>query len=236
MAGVIVSFADRDDEGRPAAGHAERPAACEEVLPLAGSTRLAGDLTIPENASSIVIFAHGSGSSRHSARNRHVARVLNDAGLGTLLFDLLTSAEEIDRGNVFDIGLLGGRLAAVTRMAARPAACGRHRDRLLRCQHRRGGVTVGGRGTRRGHRRRGVQGRPPGPCRVQAFRGDRAHPADRRRRRRGGARTQPAGKGRAALPERPRAVVPGAAHLFEEPGTLDAAARLARDWFTRHLG
>src|SRR5512138_2380171 len=62
----------------------------EDVAPAAGEVRLAGSLTVPEGAPGIVVFAHGSGSSRHSPRNRHVARVLNEAGLGTLLFDLLT--------------------------------------------------------------------------------------------------------------------------------------------------
>ena len=235
MAGVIVSFADRDDEGRPAAGHAERPAACEEVLPLAGSTRLAGDLTIPENASSIVIFAHGSGSSRHSARNRHVARVLNDAGLGTLLFDLLTSAEEIDRGNVFDIGLLGGRLAAVTGW--------------LRAQPRAAGTAIGYFGASTGAAASLWAAAEPGAgIAAVVSRGGRPDLAGSRL----SAVTAPTllivggdDAGVLELNRQARAalrcpsdlvVVPGAAHLFEEPGTLDAAARLARDWFTRHLG
>jgi putative phosphoribosyl transferase len=68
---------------------------------------------VPDNAAGIVVFAHGSGSSRHSPRNRYVARVLNEAGLGTLLFDLLTPEEELDRANVFDIGLLARRLTEV---------------------------------------------------------------------------------------------------------------------------
>ena len=74
--------------------------------PAAGEARLAGYLTVPQDAPGIVVFAHGSGSSRHSPRNRYVARVLTEAGLGTLLFDLLTPEEELDRANVFDIGLL----------------------------------------------------------------------------------------------------------------------------------
>ena len=81
--------------------------------PAAGEVRLAGYLTVPEDAAGIVVFAHGSGS-RHSPRNRHVARVLNKAGLGTLLFDLLTPEEEPDRANVFDISLLARRLTQVT--------------------------------------------------------------------------------------------------------------------------
>src|SRR5206468_4440620 len=97
----------------------------QEVQPEAGGVRLAGYLTVPEGGPGIVVFAHGSGSSRHSPRNRYVAGVLNDAGLGTLLFDLLTAEEEADRANVFDIGLLAGRLAEVTRwLRSQPRAAG----------------------------------------------------------------------------------------------------------------
>jgi putative phosphoribosyl transferase len=72
-----------------------------------------------------VVFAHGSGSSRHSPRNRHVASVLNQAGLGILLFDLLTPDEELDRANVFDTGMLAGRLAGATSwLRAQPGAAG----------------------------------------------------------------------------------------------------------------
>ena len=81
---------------------------------LAGPVTVAGHLTIPENPRGIVVFAHGSGSSRHSPRNRYVAEVLNQAGLATLLFDLLTPAEERNRANVFDIEGLAGRLIDVT--------------------------------------------------------------------------------------------------------------------------
>jgi hypothetical protein len=96
------------------ASPADPPARSREVQPAAGAVRLAGYLTVPDNPRGIVVFAHGSGSSRHSPRNRHVAGILNDAGLGTLLVDLLTPEEELNRANVFDIGLLAGRLAEVT--------------------------------------------------------------------------------------------------------------------------
>ena len=86
----------------------------EEVEVTAGAVMVAGHLTIPEHATGIVVFAHGSGSSRHSPRNRYVAEVLNRAGLATLLFDLLTPAEERNRANVFDIELLARRLVDVT--------------------------------------------------------------------------------------------------------------------------
>src|ERR1019366_2182263 len=93
---------------------ADPPARSEEVEPDAGVVRLAGYLTGPENPRGIVLFVHGSGSRRHSPRTRPAAGVLSDAGLGTLLFDLLTPEEELDRANVFDIGLLARRLAEVT--------------------------------------------------------------------------------------------------------------------------
>ena len=78
-------------------------------------------LTVPDRAHGVVLFAHGSGSSRHSPRNRYVARVLNKAGLATLLFDLLTEHEELDRANVFDIELLATRLLDVTANASSPS-------------------------------------------------------------------------------------------------------------------
>jgi putative phosphoribosyl transferase len=86
----------------------------EDVRVVAGRAELAGHLTIPGDPIGMVVFAHGSGSSRHSPRNRYVASVLNRAGLGTLLFDLITPKEEIDRARVFDIGLLAHRLVDVT--------------------------------------------------------------------------------------------------------------------------
>ena len=143
-------FADRDDatpvsatQARPAAADppADPPAGGAEVEAGAGGAeaeagaglvRLAGYLTVPEQAPGIVLFAHGSGSSRHSPRNRYVASILNQAGLGTLLFDLLTPEEERDRANVFDIGLLARRLTEVTSwLLTQPrAACATSRTAL----------------------------------------------------------------------------------------------------------
>src|SRR5579875_1780334 len=97
------------------AGRAAGVAADEDVAVDAGTVELAGHLTVPDGASGLVVFAHGSGSSRLSPRNRFVARVLHDAGLGTLLFDLLTPTEELDRANVFDVVLLADRLGGATR-------------------------------------------------------------------------------------------------------------------------
>ncbi|WP_372455456.1 dienelactone hydrolase family protein, partial [Nonomuraea ceibae] len=86
---------------------------------------ISGQLVVPEHALGVVVFAHGSGSSSLSPRNRFVADALNEAGLGTLLFDLLTPEEEADRGNVFDIELLAGRLLAATALVREdPGATG----------------------------------------------------------------------------------------------------------------
>src|SRR3989337_2721610 len=85
-----------------------------QILITTGAVPLPADLATPSPASGAVIFAHGSGSSRLSPRNIQVARTLNQAGLATLMFDLLTPVEAIDRGNVFDIALLAARLGAAT--------------------------------------------------------------------------------------------------------------------------
>lgn len=95
----------------------------EEVAIPVGMVRLAGRLTVPERAQGVIVFAHGSGSSRHSPRNRFVAEVLQRAGLATLLFDLLTPQEELNRANVFGIELLAGRLAEATRWVRRQPEC-----------------------------------------------------------------------------------------------------------------
>jgi len=206
----------------------------EPVEPAAGKVRLAGYLTVPENAAGIVVFAHGSGSSRHSPRNRYVAGVLNAAGLGTLLFDLLTPAEELDRANVFDIGLLARRLTEVTRW--------------LRTQPRAAGAAVGYFGASTGAAAALWAAAEPGAgIAAVVSRGGRPDLA----RPRLGAVTAPTllivgGRDDVVLDLNRRAqaelrcknqlaVVPGATHLFEEPGTLDAAAALARDWFVSHL-
>ncbi|MGZ4625778.1 MAG: phosphoribosyltransferase family protein, partial [Kineosporiaceae bacterium] len=101
-----------------------RPAIQRPVSIDAYDMALAGDLALPAGAPGIVLFAHGSGSSRHSPRNHSVARCLNEAGMGTLLFDLLTPEEALDREHVFDIPFLAGRLAAATRWLATDADTG----------------------------------------------------------------------------------------------------------------
>lgn len=217
-----------------AADAADPPARDEEVEPAAGEVRLAGYLTAPGNAAAIVIFAHGSGSSRHSPRNRHVARVLAEAGLGTLLFDLLTPDEELDRANVFDISLLARRLTEVTRwLRAQPSAVG---------------AAVGYFGASTGAAAALWAAAEPGAdIAAVVSRGGRPDLA----RPRLAAVPAPillivGGRDEVVLDlnrraqtelrcENHLAVVPGATHLFEEPGTLAAAAALARDWFLSHM-
>ena len=206
----------------------------EEVEVTAGQARLAGHLTVPADARGLVVFVHGSGSSRHSPRNRYVAGVLQRAGLATLLFDLLTPGEELDRGNVFDIGLLSGRLAAVRSSM---------RDR---CGCR--GLPVGYFGASTGAAAALWAAADDPQVAAVVSRGGRPDLAAPRLgevraptllvvgsrdtvvlelNRRAQARMQC---------ESRLAVVPGATHLFEEPGTLEQAAALARDWFVDHLG
>jgi putative phosphoribosyl transferase len=225
--------ADSPAQGSAAAA-AGPPAREQEVRPEAGVVRLAGYLTVPENAPGIVVFAHGSGSGRHSSRNRHVAAVLNDAGLGTLLFDLLTPEEEADRANVFDIGLLAGRLADVTRW--------------LRAQPHAAGAAIGYFGASTGAAAALRAAAEPGAdIAAVVSRGGRPDLA----RPRLVAVTAPTllivgGRDEVVLDLNRRAqaelrcenhltVVPGATHLFEEAGTLDEVAGLARDWFLGHL-
>ena len=114
----VIALLDRARDGFQevvaSASAGDPPLRDEEVRVAAGPVSVAGHLTIPEHPTGVVVFAHGSGSSRHSPRNRYVADVLNGAGLATLLFDLLTPEEERNRANVFDIELLARRLVDVT--------------------------------------------------------------------------------------------------------------------------
>lgn len=107
--------------------------------------RLAGHFTVPEVLRGMVVFAHGSGSSRHSPRNRLVASTLNGAGFGTLLFDLLSHDEETDRAQVFDIPLLAKPVDRGHPVAGGAARIDRIKDRLFRREHRSGRGPVGGR-------------------------------------------------------------------------------------------
>ncbi|WP_293310175.1 phosphoribosyltransferase [Mycolicibacterium sp.] len=206
----------------------------EEVRVTAGPVTLAGHLTIPQRPTGIVVFAHGSGSSRHSPRNRYVADVLNRAGLGTLLFDLLTPAEERDRANVFDIGLLAQRLVEVTRwLAGQPDTAS---------------LPVGYFGASTGAGAALVAAADPGTTVAAVVsRGGRPDLAGSRLRDVhsptlllvGGWDDVVIDLNRQAQAEIPAdcelTIIPGATHLFEEPGTLERVAELARDWFLRHL-
>jgi putative phosphoribosyl transferase len=206
----------------------------EDVEVGSGPVRLSGHLTVPETARGIVVFAHGSGSSRHSPRNRFVASVLNRDGLGTLLFDLLTPEEELDRANVFDIGLLGRRLAEVSHwLRAEPVAAS------LRIGYF--GASTGAAAAL------WAAGEPDAEVAAVVSRGGRPDLAVERL----AVVTAPTllivgGDDDVVLELNRRAqaqlrcenrleVVPGATHLFEEPGTLEAAANLASGWFTDHM-
>jgi putative phosphoribosyl transferase len=205
-----------------------------EVVIAAGPARLAGHLSTPGGGAGMVLFAHGSGSGRHSPRNRFVADVLATAGLGTLLFDLLTAEEEQDRANVFDIRLLAGRLGVVTRwMHEQPGLAGARvgyfgastgAAAALWAAAEAGGevaavVSRGGRPDLAMPRLAEV--RAPALFIVGAM-DDVVLGLNREAQRH-------------LRCENKLAVVPGASHLFEEPGTLERAAGLARDWFTRYL-
>ncbi|MFD9423674.1 MULTISPECIES: phosphoribosyltransferase family protein [unclassified Streptomyces] len=197
----------------------------------AGGLEVVGDLVLPEGAEAVVLFAHGSGSSRHSPRNRSVAAALNEAGLGTLLFDLLTPAEEADRGHVFDIGTLAGRLAAATRLL---------RDRVPLPIGYFGAST----GAAAALRAAATADADIGAVVSRGGRPDLAGPrlGDVRAPTLlivGGHDTTVLALNRRAAAEltceNRLEIVPGATHLFEEPGALDTVAELARDWFTTHL-
>lgn len=202
-------------------------------IPATGAV-LAGRLAVPEGAVGIVLFAHGSGSSRHSPRNRAVATELNRAGLGTLLFDLLTETEAADRAHVFDTPLLAGRLTGATDwLAGRPES---------------DGLPLGYFGASTGAAAAlWAAGDPGSPVAAVVSRGGRPDLAGDRL---AGVRapTLLVVGGRDALVldlnrragsllrcENRLAVVEGATHLFEEPGALEEVAELATSWFTGHF-
>jgi predicted phosphoribosyltransferase/dienelactone hydrolase len=204
---------------------------CEVDITL-GTLHLPGHLTVPAGATGLVVFAHGSGSSRHSPRNEFVAEILHESGLGTLLFDLLTEDEASNRSHVFDVGLLAERLVGVTEWArlrsdalpigyfgASTGAAAALRAAVVLGDDVAAVVSRGGRPDLTGRCLAAV--RAPTLLIV------------------GGADTTVLGLNRQAYEqircERRLCVVPGATHLFEEPGTLRIAAEAARDWFVRHL-
>jgi putative phosphoribosyl transferase len=204
----------------------------------AGSVTLEGNLTLPEESRAIVLFAHGSGSSRHSPRNRYVARVLNEAKLATLLIDLLTLHEEVIDARTaqlrFDIDLLAERLVdttdwltqfpdtkhlrigyfgASTGAAAALAAAAVRPDAVYAIVSRGGRPDMAGAAL--------VHVRAP-TLLIVGERDEQVVQLNREALAR-------------LLCEKRLIIVSGATHLFEEPEALDEVARLARDWFQRHL-
>ncbi len=231
---------------------AQQSFSCEVAIS-AGPVLLPGTLDIPAGAPGVVLFAHGSGSSRFSSRNRFVADVLRRGGLGTLLFDLLTEPEASDRANVFDIPLLASRLAAAADWL-----------RAARDIPNWGGSTSsGGGGPSPGRIKRdrpiAYFGASTGAAAALVAAADDPSIASIVSR---GGRPDLAGD---ALPRvqaptllivggdddlvvdlnrdalerltcpRELAIIPGATHLFEEPGALEQVADLALDWFDRHF-
>lgn len=197
--------------------------------------RLAGDLRAPDDAKGLVIFAHGSGSSRFSPRNQEVARALNEAGLATLLLDLLTEDEARNRANVFDIDLLAERLTqAIDWARAEPALAA---------------LPIGlfGASTGAAAALTAAASRPQAVAAVVS-RGGRPDLAEAALDRVTaptllivGGRDEPviawnqAAQRRLGGPSRLE-IVPGATHLFEEPGTLEEVIELALGWFSERLG
>jgi putative phosphoribosyl transferase len=204
----------------------------------AGRVALEGNLSLPGAARGVVLFAHGSGSSRHSPRNRHVARLLNEAKLATLLIDLLTPEEEaLDLRTAhlrFDIDLLAERLIAATDwLTENPDT------RELRVGYF-GASTGAGAALVAAAERADIVGAVV----SRGGRPDMAGPALSRVRAPtllivGGEDFPVIELNQEALAqlrcEKRLVIVPGATHLFEEPGALDEVARLAREWFERHL-
>ncbi len=211
----------------------ERP-----VSVAAGPVTLEGNLSMPEAVRGVVLFAHGSGSSRHSPRNRYVARLLNEAKLATLLIDLLTSDEEASDMRTahlrFDIDLLAERLVAAT-------------DWLRQypdTRHFRIGYFGASTGAAAALVSAAERPQAVGAVVSRGGRPDLAGPALARVRAPtllivGGNDFAVIELNRTALGqlrcEKRLVIVPGASHLFEEPGALDEVARLAREWFERHL-
>jgi putative phosphoribosyl transferase len=203
-----------------------------EVLITAGSVGLQGTLVDPVGRAGTVVFAHGSGSSRHSPRNAQVAGALNAAGLGTLLFDLLTPGEESDRANVFDIPLLAARLEAATIW--------------LSSTERSGAIGYFGASTGAAAALWAAAGLGEAISAVVS-RGGRPDLAGPRLDRVssptllivGGEDREVLALNRQAQGslrcESRLEVVPGATHLFDEPGGLEEVARLAVAWFELHL-
>jgi putative phosphoribosyl transferase len=216
-----------------------KPIVTEHLVHVAAdAVTLDGNLRLPEDARAVVLFAHGSGSGRHSSRNRHVAQLLNEAKLATLLIDLLTANEEaidLHTGHLrFDIELLARRLVSATDWLTQRAD-----TRYLPIGYF--GASTGAAAALVAATKRPYV---IGAIVSRGGRPDLAGPALPRVRAPtllivGGNDVQVIELNRIALPqlsgEKQLLIIPGATHLFEEPGALDEVSRLARDWFERHL-
>jgi putative phosphoribosyl transferase len=201
-------------------------------IPIAGAT-LPGHLVVPADAGEIVVFVHGSGSSRHSPRNRWVATHLNQRGFGTLLFDLLTPTEESDRRRVFDIDLLADRLRSALRYMESSSDTSECAIGLF-------GASTGAAAAL------WEASRPDARISAIVSRGGRPDLAlDRLEHVRAPSLLIVGGRDEVVLDLNRRAatrlrcehrisIVPGATHLFEEDGALASVARLAGDWFDSH--
>jgi len=195
---------------------------------------IAGDLVLPDDARGLIVFAHGSGSSRFSPRNRQVARALNERGLATLLLDLLRPEEERDRSNVFDIDLLSQRLVAATRWArAQPdlvglpigyfgASTGAAAALSAAAELEEGVAAVVSRGGRPDLAADRIAKVRAPVLLIVGGRDELVLELNREAQRRLNAPSE-------------LAIVPGATHLFEEPGALEEVSRLAGAWFERNL-
>ena len=230
----VIVLLDKAARRQRATATADPPDCDIDVEIPAGAVTLAGHLHLPEPAAGVVLFAHGSGSGRHSPRNQFVASVLYRAGLGTLLLDLLSPAEERNRANVFDIPLLASRLAAAADwLANRPDAAS--------CRVGYFGASTGAGAAL------WAAAEPRAQIAAVVSRGGRPDLAGARLAQVraptllivGSADEVVLELNHEALGElrctSELAVVEGATHLFEEPGTLAEAAILACDWFTQYL-
>lgn len=204
-----------------------------DVVIRSGDLELPGSLELPPNARAVVIFAHGSGSSRLSPRNRWVAQQLNQGGLATLLFDLLTIEESRDRMLIFDVPLLARRLSLATRWIEKHPQAGHlpiayfgastgsaaalwaasEFGSLIRAV-----VSRGGRPDLALHRLKNVQS----PTLLIVGGNDEEV-------------IELNEKAHELLPDSELLIIPGATHLFSEPGTLEEVADQARDWFLAHI-
>lgn len=200
----------------------------------AGHLQLPGELVIPEGAFGLVAFAHGSGSSRLSPRNQAVARTLQVAGIGTLLFDLLTEEESETRANVFDLGLLADRLLAATGWLEQEPEANRLPLGYFGASTGAGAALIAA--ARAGKRISAVVSRGGRPDLAREWLAEVSAPTLLIV---GELDTAVLGLNHLALEQlhclKRLVVVPGATHLFEEPGTLEEVSHLAIDWFRRHL-